>query len=217
VVLMSPPHVTAVQGWIARGRTVCPFGTLAHREGQVRYVRLGAERREAQIWREARAFIERKEKALVLLLQPPDPPTWAAGRAAAWTIWRELSLAVNRINYPQHSLETLRREIERDIARASRTGARPLIGQRPGGLFAPGRLLFTVGMGPQYPREHPRWAPHTLVQATWMGDVDRARREAPEVHRGIQERMAAYAGGLYDADELWVDIMPAVTGQPEGR
>lgn len=205
-----------IREWVSRGRSVCPFATLAHRAEAVRYVQLRHERLQAQIWREARAFVSLREKALVLALPPPDPPTWEAARDVVWATWNELAIGVARLNYPGHSIEELRRSLSDDTDYAAKHGVRQMIPLLWGGVPHVLRgLLFVAGMGPQYPREHPRWAPHTLLSSTWMDDVDRARSEEPALHRRVQERMVAYAGGLYDADELWVAVTPKVTGQPE--
>ena len=57
---------------------------------------------------------------------------------------------------------------------------------------------------------HPRYAPHTLVQCTWQGDVMRATEEHPAQARRIDERLIASVGGIYDADEPWLELVPKV-------
>lgn len=203
----------SVQTWIAEGRTICPFATLAQRERQIRYVQLVPARRTALIWRELRAFVEKREQAVVFLLTPPDPPTWDAGQRAVCAIFEEIVVAVSRLGNPHLSIEALRKNAARDRAWAEARNLRRLP-RCPSDDYLPVHeqrgFLFAIGMGPQYPAEHPRYAPHTLVQCTWQGDITRAMCEYPALQRRIDERMLASVGGVYDADELWLPVVPEV-------
>lgn len=77
-----------------------------------------------------------------------------------------------------------------------------------------GVTLYTIGMGPQYPVAHPRYAPHLCLVSVNEDLI----RSVSEHDRGpIRRAMAARTGIIYDADNVWLAIDPARSIDPQRR
>lgn len=62
---------------------------------------------------------------------------------------------------------------------------------------------YAIGMGPQYPVEHPRYAPWLCLVSVNGQDV---RDVSPQAREPIRRAMVARAGARYDADEVWLPV-----------
>lgn len=62
---------------------------------------------------------------------------------------------------------------------------------------------YAIGMGPQYPPEHPRYAPWLCLVSVNGQDV---REVSPQAREPIRRAMVARAGARYDADEVWLSV-----------
>lgn len=210
-------RMLAIQNWIERGRTICPFGTMSHRAEKSRYVQLLHKGQERLVWLALRAFIQQEEQVLVFLLPPPDPLTWEAAGRAVHVVFEEIAIAMARINHPDMAVRRVRQEMLLRLAQV-RLGQGVQLHQLAGGVPNMERgMLFTIGLGPQYSSNHVRLAPHTMVACTWQGDVEKARADHPAVLRQIQAEMKRRTGGLYDVDTLWlpeeVEFTPTMEAQ----
>lgn len=63
--------------------------------------------------------------------------------------------------------------------------------------------FYAIGMGPQYPVSHPRYAPRLCVVVVNESDI----QKVPATIRGaIIDSIIERYGGTYDADEVWLPI-----------
>lgn len=71
---------------------------------------------------------------------------------------------------------------------------------------------YAIGMGPQYPWNHPRRAPHLCLVSVNEDEV----RQVPVPSRApIRRAMIARTGDVYDADYIWLPMRPTRPTQEE--
>lgn len=70
---------------------------------------------------------------------------------------------------------------------------------------AGGSLLFVIGMGPQYPVRHPRYAPQLCLVAVNEAEIQRA---PDQVRRVVAAAMIERTGVMYDANQFWLELEP---------
>lgn len=69
-----------------------------------------------------------------------------------------------------------------------------------------GQVFYAIGMGPQYPERHPRWAPHLCIVAVNEAEIAAVPRSGREpVWKAIVGRI----GKLYNPDEVWLALESA--------
>ena len=74
-------------------------------------------------------------------------------------------------------------------------------------IATPVGTLYALGMGPQYPAAHPRYAPHLCLVLTNEQQI----REVPaEQRRRIREELVRRVGVVYDADDVWQPMQPVL-------
>lgn len=80
--------------------------------------------------------------------------------------------------------------------------------RRPGTPFveATNCVLYAIGMGPQYPERHPRYAPALCLVVVNEVSI----REVPAEVRGpIWRAVLDRAGVIYDPDQVWLPMEPS--------
>ncbi len=73
--------------------------------------------------------------------------------------------------------------------------------------------FYTIGLGPQYPETHPRYAPHLCLVSVNENDI----KAVPHIIRqSIQKDLVKRVGAVYDADYTWLALEPKPkTGKKE--
>jgi hypothetical protein len=112
-------------------------------------------------------------------------------------IFFELVILFARIYFPKATERQLRLRAEHDFTQHPMRDPRALrhfIANR-------GAPVTTIALGPQYPVDHPRYAPATCLVLVHTTDIAAA---SPLIIQKIRER--CFANGSYDADELWLPL-----------
>ncbi len=72
--------------------------------------------------------------------------------------------------------------------------------------------FYVIGMGPQYPEMHPRYAPALCLSAVNEAEV---RRVPERLRAPIRSAMLERTGVLYDADHVWLPLAPRARAAKE--
>lgn len=177
------------------GRSICPFAQAAVR-APAGIVVVELERLDDDEVLVSQLSTFTPSTAAAIVLAPSDPPSHAEARTLAAQLFGRLALACYQINHPWVIFSRAR--VLDDIQHAQTDPVRhPL-------LDLHGSPLFTVAMGPAYPPDHPRYAPHLCAVMTWQFDVVRTTLTHPKVVARIREAMRERTGTVYDAVALYL-------------
>jgi len=183
-----------IQEFLSRGKSVCPFAqtsTLHFAESGSALVRAVKEFAETLGATPAHALVVGESK---------DTSSWGFVETKAWAIERFMNLftvcsLISGVDL-REALEHARCKILPMFDDECPT--RPILGLN-------NQPLFTICMAPVYPETHPRYAPRPIVVVTWGEDVANVQA-LPKVLAAIRDKMRAWHGSLYDADELMVPL-----------
>lgn len=187
---MKPNRSVTVRSYLQAGKSVCPFAKAAPLELVTVSMNPRADR--AAILRSAAAFATARGNAIVLVANADKgfaaTATWSA------EAFLELMICCVQVSQPEVAIGEIEQHVE--------TNVRPTLSSqdiRPY-LAVHGKALMTICMAPVYPTAHPRYAPHTMLVATWADDVG-AVQGTPTIAK-IREAMVKAHGYVYDANEL---------------
>lgn len=179
-----------VQRYLHAGKSVCPFAKACPVELAIVAANPRADR--AAILRSVTAFGNARGNAIVLVAKTDKG--FAATATWATEAFLELMICCAQVSQPTDAITEIEHYVESTIRPLlSSDEIRPYIGLH-------GKVLMTICMAPIYPAAHPRYAPHTILVATWRDDVAAAQGTAAIPK--IRKAMATAHGYVYDANEL---------------
>lgn len=183
-------RAATIRNYLHAGKSVCPFAKACPLEVTTVAKPRGSR---AAILRSTTAFAAARGNALILLSKTDKG--FAPTAAWATEAFLELVVCCAQISQPEMPIAEIEDYVERVV--------RPILDSheiRPY-LTLHNKALMTICMAPVYPTAHPRYAPHTILVATWSDDVG-AAGSVPK----IREAMAKEHGTVYDANELMLPL-----------
>ncbi len=188
-------RATVIRSYLQAGKSVCPFAKAAPLE-LATVSALDPRVDRASILRAVTTFAAARGNALVLVANADK----GFGTTEAWATaaFLELMICCAQVSQPSVSIVEIERYMDSTVRPVlNSTEIRPYAGLHE-------QALMTICMGPVYAAEHPRYAPHTILVATWTADVA-AAQSTPAVPK-IREAMAKAHGDVYDANELMLPL-----------
>lgn len=190
---------------------VCPFGTLAERNGEVAYGRIEEGRVEKSIKKALEAMLEGKKKTAVLMF-PENGRDFEESKADAIRYMVAAGTILTATLYPDVTPQQIREALEIQVAaviRDENSNKTPHLAAIHPITGVPDHI-FTIFMGPCYQRPHARWAPYPMLVLTWAVDVQQVSLLQAEIVNAIHAKIRRIHGGRYDADLLVVPQVPDV-------
>lgn len=193
---------------------VCPFGTMAEKQGDVVYAVISSDKRQdpwIKILKPLEELLAGK-KALILAF-PKRVTDMGESEELTYSYSEQLAIAAARINNPGVKVSDLKKAVYDEYTSVLRDPVlSPNIAAPDSEFGLPNSLVVTF-MGPCYEDPtHARYAPHPMLIVTTGLDIAISQLQKPGTVKAIRKRITDRFGGIYDIDRVFVDFDPVITG-----
>ena len=188
-------RIAKTRDFLISGTSICPFANKYASQTSFGYVN---ERFEgADLSNPVLDLARKPEVMAAVYVFDSDLSSHVEERGRAVGVFKELFKV---LYIEEHGMQThswlQEADMELDQALSPDSGINPF-------MCYQGQLFFSIAMNPAYERQHPRWAPVSLMALTRHSDV----LAVPQpIVKAIRSEMAKRTGSVYDADQLY--LMP---------